>query len=684
MKKILLYGSTAAVLMLLASCSVDNTEPSVPATRTITRTFPVDETVYSAHDTRTAYENGQIGFTNNEQLGAYVWTDAGASANAGMATRTAGSPSTVTVTHNALSNNVDYNYVFVYPYKYGNSLYRNTPTVVLNGIQHPTPTTFDPVQDILVSKPVKATGNGGTTTSEALPEIQFKRLFTFFRLKIDRSKFTGDIKFADGEKIQSVTITAPDGTELAGTARVDIDEAYDATTCKFTIPTNTITADYGTDGEAFNADGTFDVWFVVNPVTFNGLTIEVRTSAQTITQTFNEQVALDFKASGINALTFQSANNANISTVSVAALTDYYTDGVEINGIRYDGTSENARKLTIKADATDNTSLTTSGGVVFLEDLNNTGEFVFETTSSQGISKDLIIIGNNPSVKANVNMQAYWALRNPSGILAFKNLKIDMTEITAGYVFNAQPASAINGLNSLIFEDCEITFNKTFLTMYNAHAEAGIENIIFRNCKICYTGTSNTFAFITTSKLTTGLSKFQSLVFENNVIYAKTSGSAETPTAFSFLVQDNDSSDGALENLAIRCTNNTLIDIISYGTSTTGCAYFNVEKFGSIEFSKNVAYSQNTEKNVTVMRVRHDYNAVGNTWPLYNLGRTENIFYGAIGWKQFDDAKAIKPVAVEANGYTKKNESPMSEYDPANGVFKTTSACDGFGSTLLY
>lgn len=684
MKKILLYGSTAAVLMLLASCSVDNTEPSVPATRTITRTFPVDETVYSAHDTRTAYENGQIGFTNNEQLGAYVWTDAGASANAGMATRTAGSPSTVTVTHNALSNNVDYNYVFVYPYKYGNSLYRNTPTVVLNGIQHPTPTTFDPVQDILVSKPVKATGNGGTTTSEALPEIQFKRLFTFFRLKIDRSKFTGDIKFADGEKIQSVTITAPDGTELAGTARVDIDEAYDATTCKFTIPTNTITADYGTDGEAFNADGTFDVWFVVNPVTFNGLTIEVRTSAQTITQTFNEQVALDFKASGINALTFQSANNANISTVSVAALTDYYTDGVEINGIRYDGTSENARKLTIKADATDNTSLTTSGGVVFLEDLNNTGEFVFETTSSQGISKDLIIIGNNPSVKANVNMQAYWALRNPSGILAFKNLKIDMTEITAGYVFNAQPASAINGLNSLIFEDCEITFNKTFLTMYNAHAEAGIENIIFRNCKICYTGASNTFAFITTSKLTTGLSKFQSLVFENNVIYAKTSGSAETPTAFSFLVQDNDSSDGALENLAIRCTNNTLIDIISYGTSTTGCAYFNVEKFGSIEFSKNVAYSQNTEKNVTVMRVRHDYNAVGNTWPLYNLGRTENIFYGAIGWKQFDDAKAIKPVAVEANGYTKKNESPMSEYDPANGVFKTTSACDGFGSTLLY
>lgn len=684
MKKILLYGSTAAVLMLLASCSTDSTEPSAPAVRTITRTFPVNETIGSAHDTRTAYENGQIGFTDNEHLGAYVWSEeldknAG---GVGLATRTPGSPATITVSHNAISGASAYTYVFVSPYKYNHSLYRAAPTVTLNPVQHPTPTTFDPSQDILVSKPV--TGPGDASTSPVLDEVVFKRLFTFFRLKIDRSKFTGNVTLAEGEKIRSVTITAPEGTQLAGTAKVTIEEAYDATTFTFTEPSNSVTADYGTDGEAFNADGTFDAWFVVNPVAFNGLTIEVRTSAQTITQTFSEQVALDFKASGINTLTFQPANNTNISTVSVAALTDYYTEGVEINGIRYDATSNNARKLTIKADATKNTSLTTGGGVVFLEDLNNTGEFVFETTSSQGISEDLIIIGNNPRVKANVNMRAYWALRNPSGILAFKNLKIDMTEITAGYVFNAQPASAINGLNSLIFEDCEITFNKTFLTMYNAHAEAGIENIIFRNCKMCYTGTSNTFAFITTSKLTTGLSKFQSLVFENNVIYAKTSGSAEVPTAFSFLVQEVDSSDGSLDNLAIKCTNNTLIDIISFGTTTTGCAYFNVEKFGSIEFLKNIAYSQNTEKNVTVMRVRHDYNAVGNTWPLYNLGRTENIFYGAIGWKQFDDAKAIKPVAVEANGYTKKNESPMSEYDPANGVFKTTSACDGFGSTLLY
>lgn len=105
MKKILLYGSTAAVLMLLASCSTDSTEPSAPAVRTITRTFPVNETIGSAHDTRTAYENGQIGFTDNEKLGAYVWSEeldknAG---GVGLATRTPGSPATITVSHNAIS-----------------------------------------------------------------------------------------------------------------------------------------------------------------------------------------------------------------------------------------------------------------------------------------------------------------------------------------------------------------------------------------------------------------------------------------------------------------------------------------------------------------------------------------------------------------------------------------------------
>lgn len=682
MKKILLYGSTAAVLMLLASCNTDTTEPSVPATRTITRTFPVDETVYTAQDTRTAYENGQIGFTNNEKLGAYVWTDAGASANAGMATRTAGMPSTVTVTHNALSNGVEYNYVFVYPYKYNNSLYRNTPTVVLNNIQHPTPTTFDPVQDILVSKPVKVTGNGGTTTSEALPEIQFKRLFTFFRLKIDRSKFTGDIKLADGEKIRSVTITAPEGTQLAGTARVDIDEAYDATTCKFTIPTNAITADYGTDSEAFNTDGTFDVWFVVNPVTFNGLTIEVRTSAQTITQTFNEQVALDFKATGINALTFQPVNNNNILTSTTPIPQDYFKEGVEIEGVIYSETS--AGKTNQTANTADQPIKWSSTFYAYF--LNDDNDYNFVSDAVKYLTSGTVFIGRYADKKTKLKFLKPIHLRNREGTFAFKNLDIDATEVDADYLFTVTSSTSdLGGAKTLIFEDCNITFGKeiALFAPYTKALDSYIENIIFRNCTLRYEPGSKEYALIRLSDqknayITTGLANFKSLDFENNVIYSIT----DNTKPVSLFAQEVDTGDGALENLQISFVNNTVIDFMGYGTGIYG-AYFTVQKFNNIQVARNIFYSNGYIYYPTITRIRHNYNADG-TWPTYDLGRTNNIFFGAAGWKQFDNNYIMPSDIKSDNSCTRKNESPLSEYDPANGVFKTTSACDGFGSTLLY
>lgn len=498
MKKILLYGSTAAVLMLLASCSTDSTEPSAPAVRTITRTFPVNETIGSAHDTRTAYENGQIGFTDNEKLGAYVWSEDSNENATGVtvAIRTPGSPATITVSHDAIANVDKYSYVFVSPYKYNNTPSRTTPTVTLNSIQHPTATTFDSSQDILVSKPV--TGPDGATTSPVLEEVGFKRLFTFFRLKIDRSKFTGNITLAEGEKIRSVTITAPEGTALAGTAKVTIEEAYDATTFTFTEPSNSVTADYGTDGEAFNADGTFDAWFVVNPVAFNGLTIEVRTSAQTITQTFSEQVALDFKASGINTLNFQPANNANISTTSTSAVTDYFKEGIEIEGVMYSESSPNKTNKTANAPDTE-LGLSSTTNVYFLDDGGNPDNSFAISTSNNYVQTTSVFIGRYADHKTKLVLQNQFHLRNrESGIYAFKNLDIDMREGSQAQLFTM--TNDTGGAKTLIFEDCDITFgnNKSIVAPYSSTKEGSyIENIIFRNCRLRYeAGTEGYYALI--------------------------------------------------------------------------------------------------------------------------------------------------------------------------------------------
>lgn len=699
MKKILLYGSTAAVLMLLASCSTDSTEPSAPAVRTITRTFPVNETIGSAHDTRTAYENGQIGFTDNEKLGAYVWSEdldknAG---GVGLATRTPGSPATITVSHNAISGASAYTYVFVSPYKYNNTPNRTTPTVTLNPVQHPTPTTFDPAQDILVSKPV--TGPNGTTTSPVLEEVAFKRLFTFFRLKINRSEFTGDITLAEGEKIRSVTITAPEGTALAGTAKVTIEEAYDATTFNFTEPSNSVTADYGTDGEALNADGTFDVWFVVNPVAFNGLIIEVKTSAQTITQTFSEQVALDFKASGINTLNFKPVKNTNITTTTAAAPQDYYEEGVEIEGVRYSKDSKS--KTTNKPADAPNTALSLSSTtlVYFLDDGGNPdNSFTIETENIYR-ENSAIFIGRYADHKTKLVLQNQFHLRNrESGIYAFKNLDIDMREGSQAQLFTM--TNDTGGAKTLIFEDCDITFgnNKSIVAPYSSTKEGSyIENIIFRNCRLRYeAGTEGYYALIKLhgnndkNFLKSGLAGFKTLVLENNVFYS-TQGS-NVKTAVSILYQrywEADAASYSLSNLNITCKNNTFIDLISYSSGASnpagmGSAYFMVDQIGSVEFTGNMLYSE-ALKYVSIMRVTHDYNTNG-PWPSINLDREGNAVYGTNGWKFYFDGTTVLPTPYypEKGTYPKKLDSPLSEYDPANGIFKVSPAYDGYGSSLLY
>ena len=688
MKKILLYGSTAAVLMLLASCSTDSTEPSAPAVRTITRTFPVNETIGSAHDTRTAYENGQIGFTDNEHLGAYVWSEeldknAG---GVGLATRTPGSPATITVSHNAISGASAYTYVFVSPYKYNHSLYRATPTVTLNPVQHPTATTFDPSQDILVSQPV--TGPAGGNTSPVLNEVVFKRLFTFFRLKIDRSKFTGDITLAEGEKIRSVTITAPEGTALAGTAKVTIEEAYDATTFTFTEPSNTVTADYGTDGEALNADGTFDVWFVVNPVAFNGLTIKVQTSAQTITQTFSELITLDFKASGINTLTFQPANNANISTTSTSAVTDYFKEGIEIEGVMYSESSPNKTNKTANAPDTE-LGLSSTTNVYFLDDGGNPDNSFAISTSNNYVQTTSVFIGRYADHKTKLNLKNQFHLRNRDAIFAFKNLEIDMRNGANNQIFTL--TTATGGAKTLIFEDCDITFgnNKNLLATYSSVTEdTYIENIIFRNCRLRYEpGDVNNYALIKlTNHLKSGLATFKTLVFENNVLYSNEKGCTKAISLF-YQQPPQTEATGSLSNLKITCRNNTFLDLIATGSGGTnpagmGSAYFQVDQIGSVEFTGNMLYSEASDKYATIMRVTHDY---GSTWNHINLGRTENATVGTKGWKlYFDGTNTPTSYYPEKETYPQKQDSPLSEYDPANGIFKVSPAYDGYGSSLLY
>lgn len=369
----------------------------------------------------------------------------------------------------------------------------------------------------------------------------------------------------------------------------------------------------------------------------------------------------------------------NTTAAEITDPNDYYTYGVEINGVRYDQNTEGAKIFEVKPDAAEDAILAVgSGGIVFVDDKSETYD-AMAPASGQGISKDLVIIGRYADSKPVFKIPKYWALRNVGGIVAFKNLKVDASVLTDNYLFNA--TNATGGLETLVFEDCEITFEKIFLTMASAAESTGIGNIIFRNCKLRFTGGGTNYSFITLKTIESGLDKFKSLVFENNIIYS-TKGDAGP--AITLFLQDNATTamGGSLSNLAITCTNNTFVDFISYGGSLVGSAYFYVGKIGSVNFSKNILCASAT-KWISVMRVLYDYNT-NAPWPQINLDRTENKVYGATGWKLYFDTAgtgSYKPDGV-ANSYTKLNDDPLSVNDPANGRFVVASEYAGYGSTL--
>lgn len=359
---------------------------------------------------------------------------------------------------------------------------------------------------------------------------------------------------------------------------------------------------------------------------------------------------------------------------------DYYAAGVEIGGVRYDRNSEGAQLITVAADATADVELPlTTGGVLFVDDQSDT--YMAGTTKSAAAVKDVVVVGRYSTAKTEIMMKQYWALRNPGGLLAFKNVKIDAVGI-GNYIFNATDQGAdVGGMGTLLFEECEISFDKAFLSMYNAAASAGIGNIVFRNCYLRYEGTAGTYAFISLQKTNAGLDLFRSLVFENNVIYS-TAGAA-TPSAISLFYQDNAATQsslaGSLSNLALTFTHNTLVDFISFG-SGVGSSYFHVGKIGSVTFLKNLLYSNRTDKYVAVMRVLYDYNAHG-PWPSIDLGRLDNKAYGTSGWKLYYDASgAVKPEGV--NTYPKLTDNPLTTCDTANGIFVKDASVADYGSTL--
>lgn len=152
----------------------------------------------------------------------------------------------------------------------------------LASTQKPSRLTIDESCDILVAKEA-----GYTADANGVVEVNglyFKRMFSIVKIALN-----GPASL-NGEKVQKFSLTAPEGTVLAGRAAIDLSTA---TIKQWNIENNAVTAIYEADAPVFGGVAGLEnvVWLVVNPVTIAS-GAKVVLAGETAGYTFSKEVTL--------------------------------------------------------------------------------------------------------------------------------------------------------------------------------------------------------------------------------------------------------------------------------------------------------------------------------------------------------------------------------------------------------
>lgn len=155
--------------------------------------------------------------------------------------------------------------------------------ITLSENQKPSSLTIDEACDILVAKEASYTADAANNV--VVNDLFFKRVFSVVKIAL-----TGPAALS-GEKVQKFSLTAPEGTVLAGRAAIDLSTAA---INKWNISKNAVTATYTTDAPVFGSDtpGSSNVvWLVVNPGTIAS-GAKLTFSGETAAYTFSKEVTL--------------------------------------------------------------------------------------------------------------------------------------------------------------------------------------------------------------------------------------------------------------------------------------------------------------------------------------------------------------------------------------------------------
>jgi len=306
----------AAAAAALVSCNKEIEKPEVPQESegikvTIVTGEPETKTVLESNGKSVSWAGtDKVGFFNHTD-GVNVQSSAAVIDGDGKATFTATVPAAGT-------------YYAYYPYQADGSYAPDTDgvTVRILNTQSPTPTSFDPATDLLVSTSFEATGATDTPAS-----IQFKRLGAFIKVQFS-DKTTGN-KLA-GEYASSVSIQAD--TKIVGRLKIsgksegqliDPDSGYQKVTANYDAHTY----------EVLNAEHA--AYFGIKPVTLakdSKLIVTLTTGKYNISKTLTLKKDAVIKAGNVLPITV-TLNDADVKLRSMRQWGWYSGDKLWTNNV---------------------------------------------------------------------------------------------------------------------------------------------------------------------------------------------------------------------------------------------------------------------------------------------------------------------------------------------------------------
>lgn len=607
-----------------------------------------DATVKSFFDTKDDF----VRLTGAEEL-AVAYSNADKNTFEGIIKGTSNGSSNYTFSHNAISGATRYNYYFILPYRDTKNISTNSKKtgvyVKLDSIQHPTATSFDPLQDYIMGQPI--TDAEAQKTNITAEDLKLKRLFALVRVTLSDGQ-----QVLGGEALQKVSISFPAATDnekdgfnhkknnLINLCYLKFDRKFsnaglsgygdwDSTNKHASA---SVTAEYA-EGLAAGEDGKYTVWYVTMPVAKEKntkLTVVAQSKNKKVTRTIDLPSDMKLQAGIINDLKINITGDG-YKVEDSADPNDYWSIYNAGQDITVNGQTINKKThpggILLQGEVTQ--AQLQQGGLLFLDTDVTMGYHYKPGTAT---NPNTILIGRKKNAQPKLTVSGSFSIYFTKGNVILKNL--DITSGTAAQLF-VTTSEIASDIDYAVVEDCNIVANKSVYKFGDAAPDYVVKSITFDNCIIKMAGTDANYIVLQLNKATNanptdvGYGKMEAITVNNCVIYADKVYSGSQRRMIVDYGNGNDSYyTFPTNNLNITVTNNTLVNINANGNILVRANVAN-----SANINKNVIYTDLTPANgkYSATYMFGLYNSLGES---HEYKIRENYSYGKRGDKDKIDA----------------------------------------------